>query len=187
MNGSRVINTILEREGIKAGTFAKTIGVTPTQIYDLQKGKIQSVSSKIANKILNVYPNYMFSWLISGEGEMLKATEEKSDALLNAGAVIGNRFALMPDAGVASAIKTGAVCAATSASISGFFGSIFSSLFGKNEDITEEEAVEVLKDALEDAKKTTKENEELKQEIEYWRQKANNLEYELSKSQTKVG
>lgn len=170
-------------EGNKA-EFARIMEEKPQTINGWLK---RNNGNGVLNKILAKFPMVSPSWLLAGEGEMLKATEEKSDALLNAGAVIGNRFALMPDVGVASAIKTGAVCAATSASISGFFGSIFSSLFGENEDITEEEAVEVLKDALEDAKKTTKENEELKQEIEYWRQKANNLEYELSKSQTKVG
>lgn len=78
MNGSRVINMILERESLKAGTFAKNIGITPTQVYDLQKGKIQNISSKIAQKILKVYPHYSYSWLLTGEGEMLKTEEEKA-------------------------------------------------------------------------------------------------------------
>ena len=38
---AEIINSILENEGIKAATFAKNIGVVPTQIYDLQKGKIK--------------------------------------------------------------------------------------------------------------------------------------------------
>lgn len=71
MSGSRVINVILEREGVKAGTFAKIIGITPTQVYDIQKGKIQNISPKIANKIIESYPNYTYSWLVSGEGSML--------------------------------------------------------------------------------------------------------------------
>lgn len=39
MDSPKVINFILEKEKLKAGTFAKTIGVTPTQIYDLLSGK----------------------------------------------------------------------------------------------------------------------------------------------------
>lgn len=72
MSGSIVINTILEREGIKAGTFAKVIGVTPTQIYDLQNGKIKNVTGRIAKKILKAYPHYMYAWLLSGDGDITK-------------------------------------------------------------------------------------------------------------------
>lgn len=55
MNTCEIINFILEKEEKKAGTFAKEIGVTSTQIYDLQSGKIKRISDGIANKILLVY------------------------------------------------------------------------------------------------------------------------------------
>lgn len=71
MNGKQVINTILANECIKAATFARKIGVTPPQIYDLQKEKIKGVSSNIADKILLVYPSYNKSWIMTGMGEML--------------------------------------------------------------------------------------------------------------------
>lgn len=58
MNTCEIINFILEKEGKKAGAFAKEIGVTSTQIYDLQSGKIKRISDGIANKILLVYPKY---------------------------------------------------------------------------------------------------------------------------------
>ena len=66
MNGAKVINTILERESIKAATFARKIGITPTQIYDLQKGKVKNVSSDIADKIISVYPLYNKAWIMTG-------------------------------------------------------------------------------------------------------------------------
>lgn len=90
MNGSRVINEILKREGLKPGTFAKKIGVTPTQIYDLQNGKTQNVSVKIAEKIMKVYPQYSYSWLLSGEGCVTKdesGTEEPSKLEVKDGVV----------------------------------------------------------------------------------------------------
>lgn len=71
MNGKQVINTILANENIKAATFARRIGITPAQIYDLQKEKIKGVSSNIADKILLIYPNYSKSWIMTGIGEML--------------------------------------------------------------------------------------------------------------------
>ena len=55
---SEIISSILDREGLKAATFAKSVGVVPTQIYDLQKGKIKKISEEIADKIISVYPHY---------------------------------------------------------------------------------------------------------------------------------
>ena len=63
---SEIISSILDREGLKAATFAKSVGVVPTQIYDLQKGKINKISEAIAAKIISVSP-----WLLTGEGDML--------------------------------------------------------------------------------------------------------------------
>lgn len=84
MNGKEVINMILANESIKAATFARKIGVTPPQIYDLQKGKIKGISSKIADKIIAIYPKYNKTWLITGMGEMLAPqTEEKELVKIN--------------------------------------------------------------------------------------------------------
>ena len=76
MNTFEIISFILEKEEKKAGTFAKEIGVKPTQIYDLQSGKIKRISEGIANKILLVYPKYDKAWLLSGEGEPIKKKAE---------------------------------------------------------------------------------------------------------------
>ena len=76
MNTNEIIELILKNEEKKAGTFAKEIGVTPTQIYDLQSGKIKRISEGIANKILLVYPQYDKAWLLSGEGEPIKKKAE---------------------------------------------------------------------------------------------------------------
>lgn len=72
MGTKEIIQTILERERISASAFAKFIGITPTQIYDLQSGKIKKISAGIGNKITAKYPQYSLSWLLTGEGEMLK-------------------------------------------------------------------------------------------------------------------
>lgn len=71
MVGSEVIFAILANEDLKPGTFAKMIGVTTTQIYDLQSGKVKRISEKVAEKILDVFPQYSKTWLITGEVSML--------------------------------------------------------------------------------------------------------------------
>ena len=80
MSGSIVINSILEKEGLKAGTFAKMVGVTTTQIYDLQSGKTKNVSRKVAEKIMAVFPYLNISWLMTGEGEMCSSVDKSTEA-----------------------------------------------------------------------------------------------------------
>lgn len=69
MSGNKVINRILELERINANQLAESIGVRPTQVYDLISGKVKRVSEKFAEKILTKYSNYSKSWLLTGEGE----------------------------------------------------------------------------------------------------------------------
>lgn len=72
MDSPKVINFILEREKLKAGTFAKAIGVTPTQIYDLQSGKTKKISESIANKIVSAFPIYNKVWVLTGSGSPIE-------------------------------------------------------------------------------------------------------------------
>lgn len=76
MNNS-IINAVLSELNMKPGSFAKAIGVHPTQIYDLQSGKTKSISSVMADKITDVYPQFNKSFLIAGEGKMLKSESSK--------------------------------------------------------------------------------------------------------------
>lgn len=182
-------------EGNKA-EFARMMGEKPQTINGwLNRNNGNGVLAKILNKFPMVNP----AWLYTGKGEMIDehSNERVKDAMAKevnpyvptevkpktivgkVGAELGESVAGMT---VGSNI---AMAAAPSFGFGGIIGALFGILFDSKEDITEEEAVDVLKEALEDAKKTTQENEELKQEVEYWRQKANNLEYQLSK--TKAG
>lgn len=79
MKAKDIINQLLESKSIKAGPFAKEIGVHPTQIYDLQSEKIKKISASIASKIVNRYPEYDPIWLLTGEGEMLKSQPASLD------------------------------------------------------------------------------------------------------------
>ena len=115
-----------------------------------------------------------------------KVTETSGTAIGSAASAIGKSLSSsVSGINIGSTIGEGIACAAAPFNIGGIVGSFFSSLFDGNDDVTEEEAVEVLKEALEDHKRISEENEELKSEVEYWRSKANNLEYQLSK--TKAG
>lgn len=80
MNSSEIIGSVLNEIGIKAASFAKKIGVVPTQIYDLQSGKIKKISEAIVEKIIKVYPEFNKVWLLTGEGEMLNSAENNNNS-----------------------------------------------------------------------------------------------------------
>ena len=68
-----VINNLLKYSDLNAKQFAEKIGLTrPQAVYDILKGKTKSISPSMANKILSVFPEVNRSWLVSGEGAMLK-------------------------------------------------------------------------------------------------------------------
>lgn len=76
MQGSEKINEILLNLGIKAPTFAKRIGVKYQRILDIQSGKVKKISGELANYIINTYPQFDINWLLTGEGPMLKNTDQ---------------------------------------------------------------------------------------------------------------
>lgn len=76
MQGSEKINEILLNLSIKAPTFAKRIGVKYQRILDIQSGKVKKISGELANYIINTYPQFDINWLLTGEGSMLKNTDQ---------------------------------------------------------------------------------------------------------------
>ena len=64
---------IIKYLGITRSRFAQSIGMSPAGIYNVLDGKAGiGISRNLANKIVNVYPQFSYTWLLTGEGEMLK-------------------------------------------------------------------------------------------------------------------
>lgn len=78
MNVSDRITELLNHYNLKAGDFATSIDVTPATISNLRNGKT-SLTSSIAQKIKNTYPELNFQWILLGEGNMFQSTENKMD------------------------------------------------------------------------------------------------------------
>lgn len=76
MTGKEKIESILAELGIKAPTFASNIGVKYQRILDIQNGKTKKISGDVANAIKLKYPQFDITWLLTGEGEMLKPKTE---------------------------------------------------------------------------------------------------------------
>lgn len=176
-NGSGVINKILNRFPMVSPAWLLT--GNGNMIADDADQRIKDAMAR------EIDPFIPFSFNKETDTPN-KAVENTSTTIGSTGASIGKSLASsVAGLNIGNSIGTGIACVATPFNIGGIVGSFFSSIFEENEDITEEEAVEVLKEALEDHKRISEENEELKNEVEYWRSKANNLEYQLSK--TKAG
>lgn len=180
------LEIVLAHLRMNPNELAKSLGYTRTQRIYFVLNERNGISDSFARDICKKYPDINFQWLKNGNGDMLTATKASETAIGSAASTIGKSLtSSVAGINIGSTIGEGLACADVTFNIGGIVGSFFNSLFDGNDDVTEEEAVEVLKEALEDHKRISEENEELKSEVEYWRSKANNLEYQLSK--TKAG
>ena len=82
MNAKEVIEALLFEYRMTASAFAKSCGLVPVQIYDIQNGKIKNISQGVASKILDKYSELNKGWLLSGEGSMYTDTKEKQEPIV---------------------------------------------------------------------------------------------------------
>lgn len=94
METKEIVNTLLAEEKMTARAFATHIGITPSQIYDLQSGKIKKISSGVANKIIASFPKYNWGWLTSGIGEMCGVDAEQR--LKEMASMVGDNGQILP-------------------------------------------------------------------------------------------
>jgi phage repressor protein C with HTH and peptisase S24 domain len=71
---NKVIELIAEKENMTISQLAQTLGKPANSLYDIQKGKIKGISEKLADLLLQKFPYYNKTWLMTGEGDMLKAS-----------------------------------------------------------------------------------------------------------------
>ena len=82
MNAQEKIKQLLIYLNINAKVFSEELGyMRPQIIYDIQKGKTKRISEDLASKIVSVFPDISKSWLLTGEGEMLKSEAQQCDSL----------------------------------------------------------------------------------------------------------
>lgn len=82
MNAKEVIEALLFEYRMTASAFAKSCGLVPVQIYDIQNGKIKNISQGVASKILDKYSELNKGWLLSGEGSMYADAKEKQEPIV---------------------------------------------------------------------------------------------------------
>lgn len=68
-----VIIKLLDYSNLNIKQFSERLGMKRGQaIYDIMSGKTRRISEKLANQIISEFPEINRSWLLTGEGEMLK-------------------------------------------------------------------------------------------------------------------
>ena len=92
---TEVIAKVLAYTKLNAKQLAELIGLDrPQAIYDILKGKTKSISPAMANKILSVFPEIDRGWLMTGEGDMLRAgfhhLGDNNQGFINSNNNIGN-------------------------------------------------------------------------------------------------
>lgn len=74
MSPNERLQAILNHENTNLKAFSDRLGYArPQGLYDIFNGKVKSITEKLANSIMEVYPHYNRVWLLTGEGDMLKS------------------------------------------------------------------------------------------------------------------
>ena len=81
------IRLMAEYFHLNSAQFAKKIGVSPSKIYDINRGQIKNFSPEILEKILQNCPEISPIWLMTGKGEMVN-----SKYAMNIGTQQGNNY-----------------------------------------------------------------------------------------------
>ncbi|MDA7777954.1 helix-turn-helix domain-containing protein [Flavobacteriaceae bacterium] len=79
MNQKIRIQEILNYSGLRRNTLAKTLGYTNSAIfYQIEVGR-NGISSNLANRICEKFPEINHNWILTGKGQMLKSSEVNFD------------------------------------------------------------------------------------------------------------
>ena len=74
-----IMAEVVKYSGLTAAEFATKIGAKTKQaIYDVLNGKTKNISASMKGKILSCHPEINESWLLTGEGTMLKSSSSES-------------------------------------------------------------------------------------------------------------
>ena len=70
-----IIIKLLDYSKLNVKQFSEKLGMKRGQaIYDVISGKTKRISEKLANQIISEFPEINRTWLLTGEGDMLKNT-----------------------------------------------------------------------------------------------------------------
>ncbi len=72
----RIINEVLATVNLTAPKFAEALGINYQRIFDLMRGRTKKFNPGIANLICEKFPQINKSFLFTGEGSVLVASEE---------------------------------------------------------------------------------------------------------------
>ena len=81
MDAFEILEKLLDYTGENRSSLARKIGMIPQRLHDIANGKTKSISYEIADKLVDVYPELSKNFLLTGEGEMLIASEHDNNTV----------------------------------------------------------------------------------------------------------
>lgn len=72
MTPSERLNEVLRITGTNVKSLSERLGYNrPQGLYDVSAGRTKSLSTDLARKIVTAFPEFNYTWLVTGEGEMM--------------------------------------------------------------------------------------------------------------------
>lgn len=69
MTDAERLKYLIEKLMLTPNSFAREIGATPDTLYNILK-KGAPITTRLAKRIIDTYPNINIDWLLKGEGEL---------------------------------------------------------------------------------------------------------------------
>ena len=74
MTPAERLNEVLRITRTNVKSLSERLGYArPQGLYDVAAGRTKSISNDLCRKIVTAFPDFNYSWLLTGEGEMLTA------------------------------------------------------------------------------------------------------------------
>ena len=93
-NASQILEDLIKYigDGATLNSLSKTIGLKRSQnLYDIENGRVQKISSELSEKICAAYPELNRAWLLGKSEKMLLANKPGKEKVINDKTVQGNQ------------------------------------------------------------------------------------------------
>ena len=86
MTPAERFNEVLRVTGTNVKSLSELLGYNrPQGLYDVAAGRTKSLSADLCRKIVTAFPEFNYTWLVTGEGEMLQQTQKAKEEFVKDG------------------------------------------------------------------------------------------------------
>lgn len=89
MTPAERFNEVLKVTGTNVKSLSELLGYSrPQGLYDVAAGRTKSLSADLCRKIVTAFPEFNYTWLVTGEGYMLQQSQKAKEEFVKDGYIL---------------------------------------------------------------------------------------------------